>query len=228
MKKCKENSCMNSHCEIRNLNNDSYISINDLDDVSVIKPQLLLHSCCGPCSTSVIEKLVYSYDITVFFYNPNITDTEEYKRRKDAQISFINQYNGSKDSIGKIAFMEGSYDVDEFYKVSAGLEKEPEGGRRCVKCFEMRLEKTAETASLSGYNYFATTLTVSPYKNYAIISKIGTKLGVKYGLVFLNEDFKKKDGYKRSIELSKKYNLYRQKYCGCKFAQGGKIKCQKD
>lgn len=221
MRKSKENDCLNQSCEIENMQHDKYVNLQDFDEIRTRKPTLLLHSCCGPCSSAVIERLSGSYEITVYFYNPNITEKEEYERRKDAQIKFIEQYNGRKQSSDRIAFLEGPYDVEAFYHASFGQEKEPEGGKRCVSCFHLRLEKTAETASISGYDYFGTTLTVSPHKNYDLISKIGTNLGVKYRLSFLNEDFKKKDGYKRSIDLSKEYNLYRQNYCGCKFAKGG-------
>lgn len=221
MKKSRENDCLNQSCEIENMQNDGYLNLQDMDEVKSTKPTLLLHSCCGPCSSAVIERLIGSYEITIYFYNPNITDKEEYERRKNAQIEFIDQYNGRKDSMDRIAFLEGPYDVEVFYLASSGQEQEPEGGKRCVSCFQLRLEKTAETANISGYDYFGTTLTVSPHKNFEIISKIGTNLGVKYRLPFLNEDFKKKDGYKRSIDLSKEYNMYRQNYCGCRFARGG-------
>ncbi len=181
----------------------------------VEKPRLLLHSCCGPCSTAVIERLIGTYRITVFYYNPNIHDEAEYEKRKRNQIDFINQLNDSNIYEDKIEFTEGEYDTESFFKVSAGLEEENEGGARCEKCFRLRLERTAVHAKTHGFDTFATTLTVSPYKNYKLITEIGRGLAFKYQLSYLDTDFKKKDGYKRSIELSKQYGLYRQHYCGC-------------
>lgn len=183
------------------------------------KPSLLLHSCCGPCSTAVIERLAGDYQITIFFYNPCITDEEEYQRRKEAQIQFIKQYNESLPPKENIRFMEGPYDTKNFYRAVEGLENEPEGGKRCLECFRLRLEKTAETCKLAGCDYFGTTLTVSPHKNYELISRLGRSLAVHYGLSFIDEDFKKKDGFKRSIELSRQYGLYRQNYCGCEYSK---------
>lgn len=183
------------------------------------KPSLLLHSCCGPCSTSVVERLTEEFDITVFFYNPCITEEAEYQRRRSAQISFLEQFNREHMGEVHIHLKEGDYRPTEFFRLTEGLEQEPEGGKRCTVCFRQRLEKTAETASLSGYDYFGTTLTVSPHKNYSLISEIGRGLTLKYGVSFLDRDFKKKDGFKRSIELSKKYDLYRQNYCGCEYSK---------
>lgn len=185
----------------------------------VRKPALLLHSCCGPCSTAVVERLVDEFDVTIFFYNPCITDEEEYKRRKDAQLRFIEKFNEEKIGVTKVNFKEGEYRPTEFFKAAGGLEAEPEGGARCTVCFGQRLEKTAEAARMGGYDYFATTLTVSPHKNYKLISEIGRSIALRYGLSFLDRDFKKKDGFKRSIELSKKYELYRQDYCGCEYSK---------
>lgn len=183
------------------------------------KPGLLLHSCCGPCSTAVVERLVEEYNVTVFFYNPCITDENEYQKRKTAQLRFIEQYN--MENMGKtvVHFKEGSYRPKEFFRLTEGLEEEPEGGARCRVCFRQRLEKTAEEAKLSGYDYFGTTLTVSPHKDYSAISEIGRDIALKYCLSFLDMDFKKKDGFRRSIELSAKYGLYRQNYCGCKYSK---------
>ncbi|MEG0830417.1 MAG: epoxyqueuosine reductase QueH [Anaerovoracaceae bacterium] len=182
------------------------------------KPALLLHSCCGPCSTAVIERLIEEFQITVFFYNPCITNPEEYQKRKETQILFIKQYNESLPPKDKISFKEGHYEPKAFYKLVSGLEDQPEGGRRCQICFLQRLEKTVEYAKLLAYDYFATTLTVSPHKNYEIITGIGKRLGIKYGLTFLDRDFKKKNGFKRSVVLSKEYQLYRQNYCGCEYS----------
>jgi len=189
------------------------------EDYKTEKPSLLLHSCCGPCSTSVIERLIREYKITVFFYNPNITDEDEYLKRKETQLKFIESYNQSVDKIDTISFLEGPYHPDVFKELSRGLESEPEGGSRCIKCFRLRLEKTAETAKMWGNDLFATTLTVSPHKNFAIINKIGADLAIKYGLSYLAEDFKKKAGYQRSIEMSKDYGLYRQQFCGCDYSK---------
>ncbi len=185
------------------------------------KPKLLLHSCCGPCSTAVVERLTDEFDVTVFFYNPCITDEAEYQLRLKAQLEFICKFNQENTGSIKVYFKEGSYRPTEFFNSVKGLEDEPEGGARCRVCFRQRLEKTAETAGLSGYDYFATTLTVSPHKNYKLISEIGRELALRYGLTFVDRDFKKKDGFKRSIELSKKYDLYRQNYCGCEYSKKG-------
>lgn len=190
-------------------------NLNNMDEVVTQKPTLLLHSCCGPCSTSVIERLGKTYRIIIYFYNPNILDREEYDRRKESQISFIDQYNDEAHHQERITFLEGPWDREAFLKVVSGLEREPEGAKRCNQCFRLRLEKTAETARIQGCDYFSTTLTVSPHKDYELISQLGKQMGIKYKVSFLDENFKKQDGYKRSIELSKKYNLYRQNYCGC-------------
>lgn len=185
----------------------------------VQKPSLMLHSCCGPCSTAVVERLTDEFEITIFFYNPCITDEKEYQKRKTAQLQFIERFNEENLGQIKVFFKEGPYRPTEFFKAVEGLEKEPEGGARCAVCFQQRLEKTAEAACLSGYDYFGTTLTVSPHKNFNVISEIGRKIALRYGLTFLDRDFKKKDGFKRSIECSKKYGLYRQNYCGCKYSK---------
>jgi predicted adenine nucleotide alpha hydrolase (AANH) superfamily ATPase len=210
-------------CETENItfNEDNLMILDKMNDVTKEKPRLLLHSCCGPCSTSVIERLSGDYNISVFFYNPNITDRAEYDKRRQTQLKFIEDYNQKVDDENKIAFLEVAYDAEEFYKVVKGYEQEPEGGKRCTECFKLRVEKTAEMAKLSGFEKFATTLTVSPHKNYHLISKIGLDLSLKYGLSFLDIDFKKMAGYQRSVELSKKYGLYRQNYCGCSFSERG-------
>lgn len=183
------------------------------------KPSLLLHSCCGPCSTAVVEKLYHKFKISIFFYNPNITDIDEYEKRKISQTSFIEQFNEEKADDDQIYFIEGRYEPKEFFKASRGMENEPEGGERCRWCFRMRLERTAQHAVMGSYDFFSTTLTVSPHKNYEIIKKTGNAISVKYGIGFLDKDFKKGNGFNRSIELSKKYGLYRQNYCGCNFAK---------
>ena len=181
-------------------------------------PKLLLHSCCGPCSTAVIERLIPDYDITIFFYNPNIDDREEYEKRKETQIQFLNAYNTKiqmeEDKI-PVKFLEGDYIPEDFYRVSQGLEQEPENGARCTCCFQLRLSETAKVAAERGYEIFGTTLTVSPHKNYPLISLLGNRIAEETGLDFLDLDFKKKAGYQRSVALSKEYELYRQHFCGC-------------
>ena len=173
--------------------------------------KLLLHSCCGPCSSSVIERLKDYFDITILYYNPNIEPIEEYLKRKEEQIRLLNELN--------IKFMDIDYLNEEYRSKVVGYEKEPENGLRCHICYRLRLEKTAKIAKENNFDYFATTLTVSPYKNAKVINEIGLELQNKYNINYLLSDFKKEDGYKRSIELSKKYNLYRQDYCGCLFSK---------
>lgn len=178
-------------------------------------PTLLLHSCCAPCSSSCIEFLSKYFHVTVFYYNPNISESAEYKKRVEEQIRFIKEF----DTPYEVSFIEGDYEPDEFYKTVRGLEKEPEGGKRCFKCYELRLRKTAELAKKMGVDYFTTTLTISPLKNSVILNKTGLKVAQETGTQYLLSDFKKKEGYKRSIELSKEYNLYRQNYCGCVYSK---------
>ena len=184
------------------------------------KKSLLLHSCCAPCSSSVIEKLEKYFDITILYYNPNIEPLEEYEKRKKEQIRFLALTHPD------IKIMDSDYDNEKFKEISKGLEKEKEGGSRCHKCYFLRLEKTGDLASTYHFDYFGTTLTVSPYKNSKVINEIGLFLEKKYQernpknpIMFLVSDFKKRDGYKRSIELSKEYNLYRQDYCGCLYGK---------
>ncbi len=200
-------------------NEKEIVLFDDIKDRVKEKPKLLLHSCCGPCSTAVIERLMGSYDVTIFFYNPNITEKEEYEKRKAAQLEFLEAYNQKVEEEDKVTFVEGEFFPDEFFRMVKGLEEEPEGGKRCTECFRLRLERTAAEAKLNGYELFGTTLTVSPHKNYLLISKIGKDFALNYGLSFLDMDFKKKAGYQRSVELSKEYGLYRQNYCGCCFSK---------
>lgn len=181
---------------------------------------LLLHSCCAPCSSYVIELLSNYFKITVFYYNPNISPVSEYKKRVEEQKRFISNLNTKY----KVDFIEGDYEHDKYLKFVEGLENESEGGKRCFKCYNQRLEKTAKLAKENNYDYFCTTLSVSPYKNANKLNEIGSCLEDKYQIKYLYSDFKKNDGYKRSIELSKKYDLYRQDYCGCVFSK--KIKEQ--
>jgi len=178
-------------------------------------PTLLLHSCCGPCSSYVLTYLSDYFKITVFYYNPNISPIEEYEERKKEQQKLIEKLNTKN----KISYIEGTYDNDSFEKLSVGLEKEKEGNRRCSRCFYLRLNETAVNAKNLNFEYFTTTLTISPYKDSYKLNKIGQILEKKYGVKYLYSDFKKNDGYKKSIELSKKYNLYRQNYCGCIYSK---------
>ncbi len=187
--------------------------------VNKSKFRLLLHSCCGPCSTAVIERLEKDYNVTVFFYNPNITDQKEYERRRASQKQYLERINECRLNEDRVKYIEGEYRPDYFYDAVRGLEEEPEGGARCLKCFKLRLRKTAEFAKTAGFERFGTTLSVSPHKNYNMILQIGNELSLKKEIAFLEEDFKKRNGYLRSIELSKRYGLYRQDYCGCKFSR---------
>ena len=182
------------------------------------RASLLLHSCCGPCSTAVIERLMDDYDLTVFFYNPNMSDKEEYDRRINAQRIVIKKFNDIIGQGREIKYIESPYEPEIFYKTVKGYEDEPEGGARCTKCFGLRLGETAKLAKKMNFDYFATTLTVSPHKDYKKISQIGNVWGENLGIKYLDENFKKKDGFKRSIELSKEFGLYRQKYCGCEYS----------
>lgn len=178
-------------------------------------PTLFLHSCCAPCSSYVIEYLSNFFAITVFYYNPNISPSEEYTFRSNEQKRLIDEMKTKYP----VTYTDEDYDSSQFYNAVKGLEKEPEGGKRCEKCFELRLERTAEKAAEGRFDYFATTLTISPLKNAEVINGIGESLGERYSVKWLPSDFKKKGGYKRSIELSKIYNLYRQNYCGCIFSK---------
>lgn len=178
-------------------------------------PTLLLHSCCAPCSSYVIEYLSNYFSITVYYYNPNIFPDKEYRYRAEEQKRLIE----SMPVKNKVTFLEGDYIPTLFFDTVKGLENEPEGGARCEKCFNLRLESTAQQAKNKGFDYFATTLTISPLKNAQVINNIGVQLSDKYGVKYLAGDFKKKNGYKRSIVLSKEYNLYRQNYCGCVFSK---------
>ena len=163
------------------------------------RPSLLLHSCCAPCSTAVIERLIENFTVTVFYFNPNITESEEYNLRLNEQKRYLKETYGDR-----VNLIEGRYKAVEFFDVAKGLNKEPEGGKRCEKCFELRLYETAKVAKEGGYRYFCTTLTVSPHKNADIINEIGKAAEVKYGVEFLPSDFKKRGGYQRSCELSQK------------------------
>ena len=178
-------------------------------------PKLMLHSCCAPCSSHVISTLSPYFDITIIYYNPNIEPYSEYLKRKDEEIRFIEEFPNTN----KLDIVDCDYDNDLFHEMALGLEDCPEGGKRCSKCFHLRLAKTALVARELNYDYFGTTLTVSPYKDSVRLNNIGNMLSKKYGIKYLFSDFKKKNGYKHSIELAKEYNLYRQDYCGCIYSK---------
>lgn len=180
------------------------------------KKRILLHSCCGPCSTTAIFTLGENYQITICYYNPNIYPTEEYLKRKGEQIKLINKIN--EEGKLKVEILDVDYESEKFFDFVKGYEKEKEGGARCERCFLLRLDKVASLAKEKGFDLFATTLTVSPHKNAPLINQIGEQISRKYSIEYLPTDFKKKDGYKKSIEYSKQYDLYRQNYCGCKYS----------
>ena len=179
-----------------------------------ITPTLFLHSCCGPCSSYVLEYLSNYFEITVFYYNPNIYPSEEYFYRVKEQQQLIDLM----ETKNKVNLVTGKYDVSVFYNAIKGMEKQKEGDIRCRFCYEMRMKEAAHIGSKTGFDYFTTTLSISPYKNAVWINEIGQKLEKEYDIKFLPSDFKKKNGYQRSIELSKKFNMYRQDYCGCIFS----------
>ncbi len=190
-------------------------------------PRLLLHACCAPCSSYCLEYLREYFDVTVFFYNPNITEESEYKKRVIEEKRLIEEYNrqvreknfegmNSDENARIIEIIEGEYKPSDFYEVARGYEDCKEGGARCRKCFELRLRETAKVAAEQGFDYFTTTLTISPLKNADVLNEVGEAVG---GERFLPSDFKKKNGYKRSIELSHKFDLYRQDFCGCSFSK---------
>ena len=178
-------------------------------------PKLFLHSCCAPCSSYVLEYLSEYFEITVFYYNPNIYPPEEYHERAAEQKRFIEQFPAKHP----ISYIEGEYDTKRFYEMARGLEKVPEGGERCFKCYELRMRESAILAKMGGFDYFTTTLSISSLKNAEKLNEIGEMLEAEYGVKYLTSDFKKKNGYKRSTELSKEYELYRQNYCGCVFSK---------
>lgn len=180
-----------------------------------ILPSLLLHSCCAPCSSYTIEYLSKYFSVTILYYNPNISDKDEYEKRKAEQIRLIN----SMPLQGKVSFMDCDYNSSEFFDIARGYEDCYEGGERCFRCYRLRLEKTARLAKENNFDYFCTTLTISPLKSSQKINEIGFELEKEYNIRWLPSDFKKREGYKRSIQLSKEYNLYRQNYCGCIYSK---------
>lgn len=177
-------------------------------------PRLLLHSCCAPCSSYVLEYLSQYFEITILFYNPNIYPPEEYQARVHEEERLISEMPFKHP----VHMISGAYDPDVYYAAVKGLEKEPEGGARCEKCFELRLSEAAREAKKGGFDYFTTTLTISPLKSAPKLNAIGERIGEEMGVAYLPSDFKKRNGYKRSVELSEEYGLYRQNYCGCVYS----------
>ena len=184
--------------------------ISDVEEGST----LLMHACCAPCSSACLERLGNFFDISIFYYNPNITSEDEYNKRVEEIKKFISSFKTKY----KVKLIEGRYDPKEFFEISKGLEDEPERGKRCFECYKLRLEESAKVASELNFDYFCTTLTLSPYKKADWLNENGEDLNNKYNSTYLYSDFKKKNGYKRSIELSQEYNLYRQDYCGCVYS----------
>lgn len=180
-----------------------------------VLPSLLLHACCAPCSSACLEYLNRYFDITVYYYNPNISPESEFKKRFEELKRLV----GSMPFENPVKLIDGEYDYEEFLNIAHGLELCPEGGERCFVCYRLRLEKTASLAADLGFDYFCTTLSISPLKNSQKINEIGFELAEKYGVKWLPSDFKKKEGYKRSIELSVEYGLYRQNFCGCAYSR---------
>ena len=187
-------------------------------------PTLLLHSCCAPCSSYCLEYLANYFKITIFYYNPNISLEEEYQKRVEEQKRLI----ASLPVKYPVDFKEGNYDTECFYEISKGLEQEPEGGARCFLCYRLRLEEAVKVAKEGKFDYVTTTLSISPHKNAAKLNEIGEELEKIYQVQYLPSDFKKKNGYKRSIELSKEYDLYRQDYCGCVYSKQEAEKIRKE
>ena len=176
-------------------------------------PRLLLHACCAPCSSYVLEYLTQYFDITVFFYNPNISPEAEYRHRVEELQRLI------REMCPSVAFLEGNYEPQRFYEMAKGLEKEPERGERCHRCYRLRLTESAIAANEGGFDYFTTTLSISPQKDSAVLNRIGAEVSSLVGVPYLFSDFKKRGGYQRSIQLSAQYSLYRQNFCGCSFSR---------
>ena len=182
------------------------------------RKRLLLHACCAPCSSYCLEYLREAFALTVFFYNPNLTEQEEYRRRVEEEKRLIALINGQEGS-SQIEILEGRYEPERFLEAAKGLETCKEGGERCVRCFALRLGETARVAAEGGFDFFTTSLTISPLKNSALLNRIGAQEGERYGVRFLPSDFKKNNGYLRSTQLSRLYGLYRQNYCGCIYSK---------
>ena len=182
------------------------------------RKRLLLHACCAPCSSYCLEYLREAFALTVFFYNPNLTEQEEYRRRAEEEKRLIALMNGQEGS-SQIEILEGRYEPERFLEAAKGLETCKEGGERCVRCFALRLGETARVAAEGGFDFFTTSLTIRPLKNSALLNRIGAQEGERYGVRFLPSDFKKNNGYLRSTQLSRLYGLYRQNYCGCIYSK---------
>lgn len=200
---------------------DLNIMAGELSGIALMpkKPSVLMHACCGPCSTSCVERTAEDYALTLYYYNPNITDREEYYLRRDTLLQFLKAFNAEHRDMYTAGFLEGAYEPERFIEKAAPLADEPEGGRRCELCFALRLTETARMAKELGMEYFTTTMSVSPHKSYEKIKELGLILEEETGVKFLDIDFKKKNGFGRSVELSKRYGLYRQNFCGCDFAR---------
>lgn len=203
----------------RNYQKELDVLIADFSEKGEV-PSLVLHSCCAPCSSYALEYLSDYFHINVLYYNPNISSEEEYNLRLSEQKRLIEELPQKYP----VTLTEGAYDPQVFYQMSKGLEHCPERGERCLKCYRLRLEAAARLAKEQGADYFATTLTLSPLKSAEVINAIGEELSVQYGVKYLCTDFKKKNGYKRSIELSREYNLYRQNFCGCAYSKAQSTK----
>ncbi len=183
------------------------------------KKKILLHSCCGPCSSGVFDFLIDDYDISVYFYNPNITDSVEYAKRLNAQKQVIQKYNEEKGT--DVTLIEGEYHPEDFFRFVKGLENEKEGGKRCEKCFELRLNKAAEYANKKRWDLYSTTLTISPHKDAEKILSLGRDIAETKQIEFLAQNFRKKAGFEKSIKNSKRFGIYRQNFCGCEFSKRG-------
>lgn len=186
-----------------------------IDNLEERVPTLLLHSCCAPCSSYTLEYLAQFFDITVYYYNPNISPSAEFNKRLAEQQKLID----AMPTPHRVKLVAGEYDYSEFLDIARGYEHCPEGGDRCHRCYRLRLEKTAKLAKEQGFDYFCTTLSISPLKDSQVINRLGYQVAEEYSVKWLPSDFKKKEGYKRSIELSREYNLYRQNFCGCAFSK---------
>lgn len=194
----------------------------DYNQKNGIVPKLYLHACCAPCSSYCLEYLLEYFKITVFYYNPNISPKQEYQKRVEELKQFLKrQEELAKNAVVRypIDFVEGNYDRERFYEIIKGMETLPEGGERCFACYKLRLQEAAEYAVKGNYNYYTTTLSISPHKNAQKLNEIGEQIGKEYGISWLPSDFKKKNGYRRSCELSEQFGLYRQNYCGCIFSK---------
>ena len=210
------------------MNKENYQKLleSELSKDGAAGKELMLHACCAPCSSHVLDYLHDKIKITVFYYNPNIVEKDEYYKREAELERLIEEIN--KEYPGaNINFAAGNFEPERFLEISKGLEKEPEGGARCEKCFYLRLKETAIMAKESGSDYFTTTLTISPLKNAELLNNIGREISREVGIPFLPSDFKKKEGYKHSVELSAKYGLYRQNYCGCPFSKAESLEREK-